>query len=119
MVIRILAIFTLYFGATHSPHTQALTTQQFFDICESTKQSNCADVPVLQAYLGGALDLMATLDERTEYLGKFYCSDPKTLFDVSKIVAYMKDNKQDYLASNAMLLLIRYFEDEGKCNEDA
>jgi len=87
---------------------------QFISICESTDKP-CEEHSILQAYVGGSLDLIAVLDEETEYLDKIYCKEPKDLFDVSKIIKYMESHKIEYAQRNAMVLLIRYFEKNGGC----
>jgi len=56
----------------HAPSATALTMKQVTDICHSSS-GECGDHPIIRAYVGGALDLLATLDERTDYLGKVYC----------------------------------------------
>ena len=98
----------------HAPSTLALTMKQVSDICHSSS-SECSDHPIIQAYVGGALDLLATLDERTDYLGKVYCKKPRELFDVSAIIRYMELRSEQYAADNAMLVLVRYFEEHGGC----
>lgn len=96
----------------------ALTVEQFSAICASAS-GDCSDLPVIQTYVGGALDLLATLDEQTDYLNKLYCKEPKELFKVPDIVSFMQQQPQSYTNinanSNAMLLLIRYFEQHGGC----
>lgn len=101
----------------HVPTAKALTMQQFSDICDSSPKE-CVDYPVLQAYVGGALDLLATLDERTDYLDKIYCKEPEALFDVAKIIRFMELRKEQYAKENAMLVFIRYFEEQGACSDD-
>ncbi|MEE9346321.1 MAG: hypothetical protein V3U88_12015, partial [Methylococcales bacterium] len=73
----------------HAPSTLALTMKQVSNICHSSP-GECSDHPILRAYVGGALDLLATLDERTDYLGKVYCKKPKELFDVPAIIRFME-----------------------------
>ncbi|ALS98354.1 hypothetical protein AT746_08865 [Lacimicrobium alkaliphilum] len=94
----------------------ALTVQQFSDICASAP-GECSELPVIQAYVGGALDLLATLDEQTEYLETLYCKEPQKLFDVAAIVRFMQQQPEQFANSNAMLLLIRYFEQYGGCEK--
>ncbi len=98
----------------HPPSTPALTMKQVSDICHSPP-GKCNDHPIIRAYVGGALDLLATLDERTDYLGKVYCKKPKELFDVPAILRFMESHSEQYASDNAMLLLIRYFEEHGGC----
>lgn len=101
----------------HTYDATALTMKQFSDICHSAP-GKCSDHPVIQAYVGGALDLLATLDEKTDYLEKLYCKEPKELFDVPAIIRFMEQRKEQYAADNAMLVLVRYFEEEGGCHHE-
>jgi hypothetical protein len=87
---------------------------QFSSICESAGLE-CSEHPVLQAYVGGALDLIAMLDEETDYLDTVYCKEPKELFDVPAIIRYMEGHQEEYADRNAMLILIRYLEEFGGC----
>ena len=98
----------------HAPSASALTMKQFSGICHSFP-GECSDHPIIQAYVGGALDLLATLDERTDYLEKVYCKEPKELFDVSAIIRFMELRSDQYATDNAMLVLVRYFEEHGGC----
>ena len=92
----------------------ALTMNQFVSICESAETA-CSEHPLLHAYVGGALDLIAMLDEETDYLADVYCKPPRELFDVPAIIRYMEARQTDYANRNAMLLLIRYLEEHGGC----
>ena len=94
----------------------ALTMKQVSDICHSSP-GECSDHPIIQAYVGGALDLLATLDEQTDYLGKVYCKNPKELFDVPAIIRFMELRSEQYATNNAMLVLVRYFEEHGGCKQ--
>ena len=115
MNVRLLAtsLITLLLSL-HAPSTLALTMKQVSDICHSSS-GECSDHPIIRAYVGGALDLLATLDERTDYLGKVYCKKPKELFDVSAIIRFMELRSEQYAKDNAMLVLVRYFEEHGGC----
>ena len=95
----------------------ALTVEQFQQICQSTP-GECSGNGTLQAYVGGALDLLATLNDQTDYLNKLYCKQPTTLFDVSAIIRFMQAHSQAHDQQNAMLLMVRYFEQRGGCNEN-
>lgn len=97
-----------------TPSASALTMKQVSDICHSST-GQCSDNPIIQAYIGGALDLLATLDERTDYIKKVYCKNPKQLFDVKAIIRYMEQRSKQYAQDNAMLVLVRYFEEHGGC----
>lgn len=98
----------------HAPSATALTMKQFSDICHSSP-GECSDHPIIRAYVGGALDLLATLDEQTDYLGKLYCKKPQELFDVPAIIRFMELRSKQYATDNAMLVLVRYFEEQGGC----
>lgn len=92
----------------------ALTMDQVAAMCASY-QGECSEHPMLQAYVGGALDLIAMLDQETDYLGDVYCEEPSALFDVPAIIQYMGKNRVEYADRNAMLLVIRYLEEKGGC----
>lgn len=114
MAIRLIAIVVLGLVSLRSPSLSALTMQQFSAICDSAP-GECRDHPILQAYVGGALDLLATLDEETGYLDKLYCRESKDLFDVSAIIRFMQAHGDEYATRNAMLLMVGYFEETGGC----
>lgn len=117
MISRLVALATLGTLFLHSPSATALTVEQFSAICDSSP-GECSDHPTLQAYVGGALDLLATLDEETEYLDTLYCAEPQTLFDVPTIIRFMEEHGEEYAKRNAMLLVVRYFEANGGCQDD-
>ena len=112
MNVRLLAIVLLL--TLYATSATALTMKQVSDICHSSPDE-CSDHPIIRAYVGGALDLLATLDERTDYLGKVYCKKPKELFDVTAIIRFMELRREQYASDNAMLVLVRYFEEHGGC----
>lgn len=95
---------------------KALTVDEFRAICEISKQE-CTKHPILQAYVGGGLDLIATLDERTNYLDTPYCKSTKELFDVAKVINYILNTEQIKRTDNAMLSLVHYFEKNGGCRQ--
>lgn len=115
MNIRLLAtsLITLLLSL-HPSSALALTMKQVSEICHSSSDE-CSNHPIIRAYVGGALDLLATLDERTDYLGKVYCKKPKELFDVSAIIRFMELRSERFATDNAMLILVRYFEEIGGC----
>ncbi|MEN8815225.1 MAG: hypothetical protein ABF275_10110 [Glaciecola sp.] len=118
MNIRLLvAAVAILLIPLYTPSASALTMKQFSDICHSSPEE-CSDHPILQAYVGGALDLLAMLDERTDYLEKVYCKDPMELFDVPTIIRFMVQRSEQYTKDNAMLVLVRYFEERGGCNDE-
>lgn len=105
---------TFLFLSLHTSGVNALTTQQFSEICKSAP-GKCSDLPIIQAYIGGALDLFATLDEKTEYLAPLYCKAPQVLFDIPAITRFVLEHQKQSADDNAMLVLIRYFEKHGGC----
>lgn len=105
-------LLTALYGFSNTAH--ALTMAQFSQICTSIK-GECSEHPLLNAYVGGALDLIAMLDEETDYLAKIYCDKPPNLFDVPRIIRYMQAHSADFAERNAMLVVIRYFEEHGGC----
>ncbi len=115
MNVRLLAtsLITLLLPL-HAPSATALTMAQVSQICHSSS-SECSDHPIIRAYVGGALDLLATLDEQTDYLETIYCKKPKELFDVPAIIRFMELRSEQYATDNAMLVLVRYFEEHGGC----
>ncbi len=92
----------------------ALTMGEFASVCDSFN-GECSNIPFLQAYVGGALDLVAMLDEETDYLEEIYCREPREFFEVGDIISYMLANRDGYENKNAMLLVIRYLEEMGGC----
>jgi hypothetical protein len=91
--------------------------KQFSDICHSS-QAECSNHPIIRTYIGGALDLLATLNEQTDYLKQVYCKESKALFDVATIIRFMEQRSEQYASDNAMLVLVRYFEEKGGCNHE-
>lgn len=86
MTVRLFATIILAFFSLHATSASALTMEQFLKICDSAS-GECSDYPILQAYIGGALDLLATLNEEKGYLGELYCEESKEVFDVPAISA--------------------------------
>ena len=96
----------------------ALTTEEFSRICQGFS-GKCTEQPALNAYVGGALDLIATLNEKTDYLNKkVYCGNPNDIFDVPKIIEFMLKHSEQYAKENAMLVFIKYFEYQGGCLDE-
>jgi hypothetical protein len=112
--VSLLTIAVLVLMSLQPANASALTMEQFSHICESAP-GECSDHPILQAYVGGALDLLATLHEETRYLDSLYCKEPKELFDVTAIIRFMQEHREEYVGRNAMLLMIRHFEVNGGC----
>jgi len=107
-------VITACFTLCLSINTSALTAKEFNGICEANTVE-CHDIPAVQAYIGGALDLLATLDEQTEHLDKIYCKDTKELFQIPEIVKYMNTHAEAYASRNAMILLVKYVKEKGAC----
>jgi len=97
-----------------SPAAKALTVGEFLAICEQAER-DCREVPVVNAYIGGGLDLIATLHEATDYMEPVYCKSPELLFDVPAIIQYISDNREGAEERNAMLMFVRFFEEYGGC----
>ena len=115
MNLRSLAVTAvLIASAAMSAPAGALTMNQFVSICKAADVP-CSEHPILNAYVGGALDLIAMLDEETGYLAEVYCKPPEELFDVPSIIRYMETRRSEYADKNAMLALIRYLEEHGGC----
>ncbi|MEM1175750.1 MAG: hypothetical protein AAGA33_07450 [Pseudomonadota bacterium] len=112
-----LVLVVLLFATLAPVQSHALTMGEFSSVCESYK-GDCTRLPFLQAYVGGALDLVAMLDEETDYLETIYCRAPTEFFDVPDIIDYMLANKEAYRDRNAMLLVIRYLEEMGGCTAE-
>ena len=93
---------------------EALRVAEFMAICEQAGQE-CEKIPILNAYVGGALDLVAMLHEETDYIEPIYCKDPKLLFDVPAIIRFVEKNQAGNEEKNAMLLVIRFLEAYGGC----
>lgn len=101
-------------GLSLSPRVEALTVGEFVTVCEQAGRP-CADIPVLQAYVGGALDFVAVLHEQTDYVRPIYCRSPDELFDLPAIIAFIEDNRAGNANSNAMTLVVRFLEEFGQC----
>lgn len=115
--LRLFFVFMLSIWGMHSTKVSALTTADFFKICQASTVA-CAEHPVLQAYIGGSLDMLAALDEETNYLGKLYCDAPKKLFKIPSIIDFMQIRSKRYAEHNAMVLVILYLEQNGGCKRD-
>lgn len=117
MAHRYIAIIALALLAVQSTGSAALTVAQFSGICASAA-GECHEHPILQAYVGGALDMLAALGEETAYIDKLYCKPPRELFDVPAIMRFMQAHQAGHAEDNAMRLVIRYFEENGGCPND-
>ena len=110
-----IATITLLITMTLSMRADALTIAEFAAICDSSPGS-CEDIPMVQAYIGGALDLVAMVHEETAYLSTpIYCREPREFFDVADIVRFFEAHRDEEPQRNAMLLLVRYLEERGSC----
>ena len=101
-------------GGLGGGRAEALTVSGFMDLCKQSGRP-CAEVPLLQAYVGGALDLIAVLHEETDYIQPVYCKDPRVLFDVAAIIGFIENRREGYEQRNAMLLVVRFLEEHGGC----
>lgn len=115
MKIRTSFSLVLLIVALLPKQASALSMEQFMAICKSSSVTQCKDHPMLQAYVGGSLDMIAMLDEETDYLARVYCRAPKALFDVGAILEFMEKEAEGHGSKNAMLLVIRYLEEQGGC----
>lgn len=97
-----------------APSASALRVSQFVAICEQAKMP-CEEVPILNAYIGGGLDLIAGLHEDTDYVRPIYCKDTKHLFDVAAIIGFIEEHQAGNENKNTMLLVIRFLETYGDC----
>ncbi|EPJ49351.1 MAG: hypothetical protein OFPI_25240 [Osedax symbiont Rs2] len=95
-------------------NAQALTMKQFMQICHSAK-SKCSQHPVLNAYIGGSLDLFAALQEQNLFKTKDFCANARPHFNVPAIIDHMEKNQAAYANKNAMLSLVSYFKKKGGC----
>ncbi|RBP51740.1 hypothetical protein [Arenicella xantha] len=93
---------------------QALTVGQVQGIC-AEYDTSCRDNPFLQAYVGGGLDMLATLKEQGTLTGIQLCEPSDELFDVDKILDFLSSAKDDAKAKNAMHQVISYLQREGSC----
>ncbi len=97
-----------------SQTAEALRVAEFMTICARSGTA-CEQVPVLNAYVGGGLDLIAMLHEETDYIEPVYCKNPRTLFDVPAIIRFVEKHHDGNEEKNAMLLVIRFLETHGGC----
>ena len=114
-LVHVLCFFVL--TALYSTQAYGLTTAEFFKICKGHGATKCSDVPILQAYIGGSLDLLATLVDHSDYMEQLYCVEPEKLYSVELIMAYMEKERASYESANAMNLVIKYFEENGGCDD--
>lgn len=93
----------------------AMTVADLKGICERV-EGPCESSPLLNAYIGGSLDMIATLDERTEFLGEVYCRPTEEFFDVAAIIRYaQRAARRAEPKANAMTLVVAYLVEEGGC----
>ena len=115
MIHKTLISFALFITAcAWAPGAQALRVSQFMAICQEAGMP-CKDVPILNAYIGGGLDLIAGLHEDTDYVRPIYCKDTKQLFDVAAIIGFIEKNHDGNEDKNTMLLLVKFLETYGDC----
>ncbi len=115
-MIKTATVLLMMLIASITPKTaNSLTMSEFVSICEKM-QTKCHENQFLQAYVGGALDLLAALDEETNYLAKIVCKDKRSLFNTDAIIRYMMENQKPYKNRNATLVIVRYMEENGGCS---
>jgi len=73
------------------------------------------ELPWVNAYVGGALDFAAVLQETTGVRPPLYCKDPRLLFDVPAIIDYIEAHRAQFLDKNAMQALLAYLREFGGC----
>ena len=111
-ILCLLGLATIASAAT--PGAQALRVSEFVAICEEARMP-CKDIPILNAYVGGALDLIAALHEDTDYVEPIYCKDTKQLFDVPAMIKFIETHHDGNENKNTMLVLIEFLETYGDC----
>lgn len=104
---------TLLILFTLNTPANALTTGELLDAC-AAKGRSCDQLPFANIYIGGALDLLGTLNEKKQLKVPVLCSTNKDIFDVKRILQYMEKNREGYNDRNAMHIVIKYFE-EAEC----
>lgn len=107
-------LLTLVLLLVSSQTGNTLTSAQFAKMCAHHPQP-CDQHPIAQAYVGGALDLLATLQEQTPYLEKLYCAETQDVFVMADIIAFMQQYAEEHGDRNAMMALVMYFEKNGGC----
>ena len=105
ILLLLLCISQTAYGLTHAGVKE---------ICDASPVA-CEQHPILQAYVGGALDLVATLDEQTDYLAPVYCKHPSELFDVPAMIQHILNAESRQPDDNAMLSVIDYLVTFGGC----
>ncbi|MBX2847046.1 MAG: hypothetical protein KTR16_01905 [Acidiferrobacterales bacterium] len=114
MILKKLFLFAIFLLLVSFNQAHALTVQQFKEACIAQGPS-CESHPILNAYIGGALDLLAGLQEQTSYLATVYCDEPEKIFDINKIINFIQNSDVEHNNENAMLRLVAYFEENGGC----
>lgn len=115
--IKFLSLWVAAITALYSPTSHSLSNGDFNKICNASPVP-CDEHPILQAYVGGALDLVATLDEKTDRLQPIYCKPTGELFDVSAMIWFMLETDRHNADDNAMVSLITYLKEKGGCSDD-
>ena len=96
---------------------QALRTGEFLALCGDVLAA-CAEQPVVQLYLGGALDALALVNETASARKQpLYCLPERQLFDMSRIVAHVVANRRKFEDKNAMTGVIDYLRAYGGCGD--
>ncbi len=115
MFYRLLSLPLLFLSVLPTAEVSALTIDQFQSICRDY-QENCDQHPTIQAYVGGALDLFATLNENPAYLAEINCAESRKLYNVKKIIEHMQRADVSNGNTNAMTVFIHYFEINKPCD---
>lgn len=113
MKTHLFFLTVLFFTSSSS---SALTTKELLKVC-GLKNQPCHTLPFANAYIGGALDLLGTLQENEQLNLQFSCASPNKLFKVKRILDYIEENQisnenqRFYEDKNAMTLVIKYMEE--------
>lgn len=110
--ITLILGFGIMFGGISSAHS--LTVQEVQSIC-SQQTTLCADNLVIQAYIGGGLDMLASLYEHEVLHGVRFCKSPQALFDVTNIINFLLTLEGGARAQNAMRQVTTYLQGESGC----
>lgn len=104
---------------TLSTSANGLETRQFKELCEPSGEANAQfKQQICNAYLGGAFDLLGTLNEREAAQGRpLFCIDGNTLLNVENIKQHVlaKAEEPAFANINAMHALLDYVHIHGGC----
>ncbi len=108
------AVFSGIVLVAASLQVQALTTWEFLQLCDDTAGA-CAEQPVVQLYLGGAMDALAVVNETALQKRPLYCLPERQLFDMHRIFAHIAENQQRFRQRNVMHAMLDYLRLHGGC----